>query len=145
MCQNCLIFVKVLGSFTLYARIMSSSTRKGKYCLHTESSPLVTRRYFVTCKSHLTSGGRDWEHHFLLGGGGRGVSALDDGWLTCNYTSLQVASSSQDFFLWTGPNSDKRVEWRDLLVTSTSQGTNEPDSVHEKSTWCFFVCNNLIW
>jgi hypothetical protein len=34
-----------------------------------ESSPLVIRRYFVTCKSHVTSGGRDfWERHFLLGG-----------------------------------------------------------------------------
>jgi hypothetical protein len=37
--------------------------------LHPESIPLVTRRYFVTCKSHVTSGGRDWERHFLLGGG----------------------------------------------------------------------------
>jgi hypothetical protein len=76
-----------------------------------ESSPLVTRRYFVTCKSHLTSGGRDRERHFLLGGRQFGCGKYETSMkhLTTHHYTLV---DHPPICLQTNPNSDECVDCR---------------------------------
>jgi hypothetical protein len=59
--------VKTMRSFSSKAPLSIRFYRSQTY-FQTVSSPIVTRRYFETCKSHVTSEGRDGKRPFLLGG-----------------------------------------------------------------------------